>query len=130
MDVFAAGYPSGAASERGNQMSRGNLIKLVDILAFVLFVLLTSTGILLHYAIPPRSGRWTTIWSMTRHEWGEIHFWIAVAFLAVLSVHLALHRQFVLKILRGTPGKDPVLRPWLGIVGLIALLAIAASPFI
>ncbi len=36
----------------------------VDLAAFVAFVLLTTTGVLLRYILPPGSGRFTTLWGL------------------------------------------------------------------
>jgi hypothetical protein len=62
-------------------MNKGRLITLIDALAFTGLTLLVSTGVLLEYLLPPGSGRWVTIWSMDRHAWGDIHFWMACFFL-------------------------------------------------
>lgn len=111
-------------------MSRFGLIKLVDIAAFALFVLLSSTGILLHFVIPPRSGHKVAIWNMTRHEWGEIHFYIATTLFAVLVVHLVLHSSFIAGLFRRDPEQKSSLRQALGIAGLLALFALAIAPFL
>jgi hypothetical protein len=66
----------------------------VDSLAFAGFVLLTTTGFLLHYLLPPGIGRRSLLWGLDRHEWGSVHFYIALASLAVLTLHLFLHRRW------------------------------------
>jgi hypothetical protein len=43
------------------------------------------------YLLPPGSGRLEILWGMSRHEWGEVLFWIAVTLAAVLTLHLLLH---------------------------------------
>ncbi|RLA23175.1 MAG: hypothetical protein DRQ61_04550 [Gammaproteobacteria bacterium] len=111
-------------------MSRFSLIKLIDGVAFALFVLLGSTGLLLHFVIPPRSGRGVTIWDMSRHEWGDIHFYIATSFFTVLVVHLFLHSRFIAGLFKGDRGERSLLRQALGIVSLLALLALAVAPFL
>ncbi|MCZ6719320.1 MAG: hypothetical protein O6944_09250 [Gammaproteobacteria bacterium] len=42
-------------------MNRSTIIEIIDVLAFVGFLFLASTGILLHYILPPGSGRWAEI---------------------------------------------------------------------
>lgn len=69
-------------------MNRSTIIKIIDVLAFVGFLFLASTGILLHHFLPPGSGRSAEIWGLNRHEWGDIHFWIATLFFVLLSAHL------------------------------------------
>lgn len=102
----------------------------IDTSAFAAFVLLTSTGVLLRYVLPPGSGRRTTIFGLDRHGWGEIHFWISVAFLALLAVHLVVHRRWIVTMMKGRPREGSGVRVALGLVGLLALLAAAAAPFL
>jgi len=109
-------------------MKRADIILLVDILSFACFVLLSSTGILLHYLLPPGSGGRVAIWGMTRHEWADIHFLVAVVFFCVLIVHLALHRRLILNMIRGPDPREARLRLALGLTGLIALLLLAFAP--
>jgi hypothetical protein len=77
---------------------RANLNFLVDALAFLAFVLLAATDLLLQFVLPSDSGRMigegigehagarpvTVLWGPTRHEWGTVHLWIAVALMAAL----------------------------------------------
>lgn len=110
-------------------MNRPTLNLLVDLLAFIAFALLTATGILTRYVLPPGSGRFTTIWGLDRHGWGHIHFWIAVALLAVLALHLVLHWRWIQCMIRGQHSDASGARLGLGLVGLISLLGLAAAPF-
>ena len=111
-------------------MKRPNVNFIVDFLGFSGFVLLTATGVLMRYVLPPGSGRFTTIWTLDRHEWGSIHFWIAIAFLAVLAFHLFLHWRWIMTLMRGRPREGSGARLALGTVGLLALLALAIAPFL
>jgi hypothetical protein len=110
-------------------MNRPTLNWLVDVLAFIAFVLLTVTGTLTRYVLPPGSGRYTTLWGLDRHGWGDIHFWVAVALLAVLAIHLILHWRWIVSMARGQRTDASGARVGLGFVGLIGLLGIAAAPF-
>ena len=110
-------------------MKRPTVNLSVDAAAFAAFVLLTSTGVLLRYVLPPGSGHRTLLWGLDRHDWGQIHFWISMAFLAVLAIHLVLHRRWIASVTRGRPREGSALRVALGIVGLLAVLAAAAAPF-
>ncbi|NIQ14683.1 MAG: DUF4405 domain-containing protein, partial [Candidatus Dadabacteria bacterium] len=71
-------------------MKKKNLNFIIDILAFVCFVLLTTTGVLMKFILPPGSGHYATIWGLDRHEWGNIHFWVSVIFFSILILHLIL----------------------------------------
>ena len=103
---------------------------IIDSLGFAGFVLLTATGVLMRYLLPPGSGRSTTAWALDRHEWGSIHFWLAITFLAVLAFHLFLHWRWIVAVLKGRPREGSGARVALGIVGLLALLALAIAPFL
>ncbi|HKJ30770.1 MAG TPA: DUF4405 domain-containing protein [Balneolales bacterium] len=107
-----------------------NLI--VDSIAFVAFIFLTTTGILMRYVLPPGSGRFLSILGLNRHDWGTIHFWIAVIFLASLATHLILHWNWIVCNIKGKKCDDAKakFRVALGIIGLLALLALALAPII
>ena len=111
-------------------MKRATLISLIDILAFIAFLFLTTSGILLRYMLPPGSGRWSEVWGMTRHQWGELHFWISVLFFAVLAFHLLQHWRFVFGLFRGHLQEFMRLRVALGVVGLVAVILLGLSPLL
>ncbi|RIL01677.1 MAG: hypothetical protein DCC71_17320 [Proteobacteria bacterium] len=110
-------------------VSRASWNALVDGISFAAFVLLTSTGVLLRWTLPPGSGRRTTVFGLDRHEWGTLHFWMAIALLAALSLHLALHWRFIANVVRGRARTGSWKRAAIGVFGLIALLALALAPF-
>jgi hypothetical protein len=102
----------------------------IDLIAFIGFVLLTSTGILMRYVLPPGSGRWKVIWGLDRHEWGSIHFWISIIFLSILTIHLILHWRWIMTFIKGRPREGSGLRAGLGIVGLVGITALAIAPVV
>jgi hypothetical protein len=110
-------------------MSRTTLNYLIDALSFIGFTFLAATGVLLRYVLPPGSGRWSTLWGLQRHDWSEIHFWVAVFFLLVLSMHLFFHWSWITAFVKGHKREESGVRVALGIVALIALLALALAPF-
>lgn len=96
----------------------------VDLAGFVLLVLVTVTGGIIKWYLPPGSGHGhgpgrglghalgpghghghdvsggesagpKLLWGMDRHEWGDIHFWLSVAFLVVMAAHLYQHRHWL-----------------------------------
>ena len=111
-------------------MKRINLNFIIDVAAFVGFVLLTTTGVLMRYILPPGSGRYSTIWSLDRHEWGGIHFWISVVFFSVLTLHLILHWRWIVNVVVGRPHEGSGVRTGLGMVGLVTVVALAISPLL
>lgn len=111
-------------------MKRTNLNFIIDIVAFVGFVLLTTTGVLLRYMLPPGSGYYSTIWSLNRHEWGDIHFWVSMVFFLVLTFHLVLHWNWIVSVISGKPRVGSGYRVGLGVVGLVSVVALAVSPLL
>jgi len=110
-------------------MRRANINFLVDAVAFVAFVLLAATGVLLRYVLPPGSGHFSTLWGMDRHEWGQVHFWIAVALMASLGLHLFLHWRWIVTMVTGRSRRGSGYRVVLAVVGVLALVCLAAAPF-
>lgn len=66
----------------------------VDAVLFLLMLSLIFTGLLMSFVLPHGS-RAGNVWSMTRHEWGDVHFWIAMSMLAGLLIHLMLNWGWV-----------------------------------
>ena len=111
-------------------INKKKLIIFVDILAFISFVFVVSTGVLMRYVLPHGSGKSIEIIGMSRHEWGALHFYITVIFLIILAMHLLLHWRFIRKIFHGKVKEAGISRLVLGLIGLLAILALAAAPFI
>lgn len=111
-------------------MKRKNIHFIVDVVAFIAFTLMTSTGVLVRYMLPPGSGRFSSLWGMNRHDWGDIHYWVSIVLFASLTIHLVLNWQWIVAVLRGQDKRGSGYRAALGIVGLIALLLLALAPFL
>ncbi len=112
-------------------MRRPTLNLLVDIVAFLGFVLLTTTGVLLRYVLPPGIGRFTTLFGLDRHGWGDVHFWISIVFFGTLALHLLLHWKWIASVMKGRKAEGAYGgRVALAVVGLAALIALAAAPFV
>lgn len=111
-------------------MKRTNLNFIIDTVAFIGFVLLTTTGVLMRYILPPGSGSYSTIWGLDRHEWGAIHFWISVVFFSILALHLVLHWRWIANVVSGQHHEASGVRAGLGIVGFITVIALAISPLL
>ena len=75
-------------------MARGTIHWILDVGLFLAFLALLLTGLLMAFTLPPGSGG-ATVWGWTRHEWGDLHFWIALAALTLVATHLALHWNWV-----------------------------------
>jgi len=102
-------------------MKRTTLNFIIDLVAFFDLLGLAFTGFIMKYILPPgTSGRGRQLhdgrgsehikelWSMTRHEWGDIHFYLAVIFAVLMVVHIILHWGWIkayFKSLLGFPRK-------------------------
>jgi hypothetical protein len=125
-------------------MKRTTLNFIIDAIAFAGVVFLATTGFLMKYALPPGSGQLvgrgtgagaaqkpvTLLWGLTRHEWGDIHFWIAVGLMAALAVHLIRHWRWIVCVLQGRPREGSGARAAFGVVGLVGLIAVAIAPLL
>jgi hypothetical protein len=110
-------------------MNRTRANFLIDAIAFVAFILLTTTGVLMRYLLPPGSGHYSVIWGMDRHEWGGVHFWISVALFAVLALHLVLHSRWIVSVVTGRPRSESSgVRAGLGGIGLVTVIALGVAP--
>jgi len=126
-------------------MSRTALNAIVDAVAYAGLVALATTGLMLRFQMPPGSGGLhgmgsgagagsrpvTVVWGLSRHEWGSVHYWIALVLMAVLAGHLILHWKWIVCVLRGKPHADVSGgRFALGIAGLVLVTLLAASPLL
>ncbi|OGP86840.1 MAG: hypothetical protein A2Y95_01385 [Deltaproteobacteria bacterium RBG_13_65_10] len=110
-------------------MRKADLNFVVDVVAFVAFVFLAATGVLVRYVLPPGSGHFSMLWGMDRHEWGQLHFWTAVVLMASLGFHLFNHWRWVVGMVKGPPREGSGLRVALAAIGVMALVGLAAAPF-
>lgn len=112
-------------------MKKTSINFVIDGMAFVSFVLLTSTGVLVHYVLPPGSGRFSILWGMDRHQWGQLHYWISIVMMVCLGFHLVLHWKWVVAMIKGHPREEGSgIRIALSVVGVMALIALAVIPFL
>src|SRR4030042_875517 len=84
-------------------MQRTKVNFIVDAVAFVALVLLTATGVLIRYVLPAGSGRFSALWGMDRHGWGQLHYWFSVVLMAAFGFHLFLHWRWVVNVVKGRP---------------------------
>ncbi|MBX7246894.1 MAG: DUF4405 domain-containing protein [Candidatus Sumerlaeaceae bacterium] len=107
-------------------MNRTNVNAVVDAASFILFSALASSGFVMAFALE-RRGQGASIWGMNRHDWSDLHFWIAVAFLASLAVHFILHWSWITAVALGKPSQRHWWRTALVGISTVALLATATA---
>jgi hypothetical protein len=110
-------------------MSKSIVNFVVDSVMFAAIMLLSATGVLMRYVLPPGSGHFSQLWGMDRHQWGQIHFWIAVVLMSTVALHLLLHWHWVACMVEGRPGGASRIRVTLAIVGVLALAGLVVAPF-
>ena len=85
-------------------MDRTNLNFVIDGLMFLCMMALAGLGFLMKYALIPGREAWAkygrsvqlTWFGWDRHDWGQIHLYIAFILLGLLVIHLYLHWQMIL----------------------------------
>jgi len=108
-------------------MNKPQAIKVIDLFSFISLILIISTGAFLKFTLPPRSGG-ATVWDLTRHQWGEIHFYISIFFLLMMSIHLVFHFSFIKKAVLGKASREQNYRLIIGAVSLFVLILFSLAP--
>lgn len=80
-------------------MNRTVVNIVIDLIAAVLFLAMLATGYLLRFPLPPGSNRLFSLWGLTRHQWGDIHFWVSLGLILTMIVHLALHWNWIVTVI-------------------------------
>jgi len=82
-------------------MRKNTLNFVVDLLTLLAILVLIATGLIMKFTLPPGTGgRGVILWSMTRHEWGDVHFWTSLSLAVLLILHVALHWSWVCGTIR------------------------------
>lgn len=109
-------------------MHRGKVNYIVDLLTLAVILAMTATGLILRFALPPGS-RGRVLWDWTRHDWGDLHFWLAAGLFAIIVLHIALHWAWVCgltqRLLSSNPSSRPTSAVKRNLVGLAFLGGIA-----
>jgi FtsH-binding integral membrane protein len=110
-------------------VKKNTLNYIVNAASFVVLLFLSSTGLLLHFVLPPGSGRKLAVWEMGRHDWGEIHLILAFIILALMVVHLLLHWSWIHNTTKHYASQ---LRgfSFLGLIGLLIVIGFSIAPFL
>ncbi len=90
-------------------MRRTTLNFIVDALGFADLLFLATTGVIMRWVLPPGSGgghargfrggrppaEANDLLGLGRHDWGNIHFVLALLFVLLILVHLVLHWTWI-----------------------------------
>jgi hypothetical protein len=85
-------------------MDKPKLNFVIDALMFLCLMALAGLGFLMKYRLPSGRDAWATYGSnrqfswlgWDRHDWGDIHLYLAFTLLSLLVLHLVLHWQQIL----------------------------------
>jgi hypothetical protein len=114
---------------------------ITNTLSLLAFFGMISTGLILKFILPPGSGRMLgrgfgggkpvlTWLGQSRHEWGDWHFYIAIAFLALMATHITLNWNWIRVTGWGTQQHPQAwLRKSLSILIVIFILCAIFVPF-
>jgi hypothetical protein len=118
-------------------MEKPKLNFVIDALMFLTLMAMAGLGFLMKYTLPPGRAVWAKYgrnlelsWlGWDRHDWGDIHLYLAFALLALLVIHLILHWQQILGLFRRLL-PDPRRRYRLALVFLLLSLLLIYFPFL
>ena len=110
-------------------MKRNTLNFWIDVISFLPMVGLTWTGLLIHYVLPPGTGgrhgdRALTVWGLGRHDYGTIHFYLALTLVGLMVVHLWLHWSWVCATVRRLAGRGSAAGSREVVYGILTLVLV------
>ena len=88
-------------------MKRNTINFWIDLLTFIVLFAKIWTGLLVHYVLPPGQGRGHSfeLWGLNRHEYGVVHFYLAIAMVALVIIHVWLHWSWICNTIAGLLNK-------------------------
>ncbi|MBN1764594.1 MAG: DUF4405 domain-containing protein [Sedimentisphaerales bacterium] len=112
-------------------MKRNTWNFIVDVITLFAFVGLVWTGFLIHYVLPPRHGRLfgteLLLWGWDRHNYGQVHFYLAIGMTGLSAVHVWLHWSWVCGTIGSLFGRTKAGYSRRVIYGLIFLLIVSGA---
>ena len=74
--------------------------RMLDLALYLVACVTAGTGLLLAYRLPHGAGNANRVVFLGygRHEWGDIHTWIAFLGIILVMVHLVLNWQWLVKV--------------------------------
>jgi hypothetical protein len=80
-------------------MKKNTLKYIIDALLFINVSSVAAVGMLLGFAVPSGGYRHSenTFLGLHRHEWGDIHLYLSIFLLILLSIHLLLNWTWILQ---------------------------------
>lgn len=97
----------------------------LDAAALIVMIGLAATGGLIHFVLPPRTGHSHTLFGFGRHDFGQLHFYLGVAAVVLLALHVLLHWRWICCVVGKSFGNAAPSRRARTTWGLALLLGIA-----
>ncbi len=98
------------------------LLKISNICLYVVTCALIGTGLLLELRLEERAGR---VLGISKEEWSEFHFLVALAFIALALVHLAFHLRWIASLVRS---RKPVALVAAAVVAIVIIGGLLMAP--
>jgi hypothetical protein len=73
---------------------------LIDTLAAACLLTMVATGYVLRFPLPPARNHTHELWGLSRYDWGATHSWASLGLLLVLIIHLVLHWDWIVAMIR------------------------------
>ncbi len=99
----------------------------VDVASLIVMLGLLLTGGLIHYVLPAGTGHFYTLFGWDRHDIGQLHFYLAVAAIVLLGLHVVLHWDWICCVIakmasRKVPSKKAQTMWGIGFLLLVAVV--------
>lgn len=106
------------------------LPRCLNLLLWLSFCALSGTGLLMALRLPPgsRGGRGLQALGMNRHEWGDVHLWIAYTFIAAILLHLILHWRWLWQVAASRRNWPILIGVGLGLALFLTLIFLPVIP--
>jgi hypothetical protein len=90
----------GANKPSPNWLGKNTRQRILDLALYLVACVTAGTGLLLAYRLPHGAGNASRVvfWGYGRHEWGDIHTWVAYFGIILAVVHLGLNWQWLVKV--------------------------------
>lgn len=94
----------------------------MNLLLWLSACFLAGSGLAVFFKLPPGSqgGHGLTLWGLGRHDWGDLHAWVGIVFIALIIAHMIMAWPW----LKNAAAKK---RLWPVLLGIAAGLAIVAG---
>lgn len=98
--------------------------RVVDLALWFLFCFLLGTGLMIHYRLVPgfQGGLGASFLGVSRHGWGNLHFWASCFFTAGVGYHLYLNFNAIKMIVAGKSGLKAAVFLGIGILIILFFL--------